>query len=139
MAYRIRTECPFAYALGILGDKWTVLILREMFKHHKMQFNEFLEVEEGISSNILANRLKKMEEAKLITKTRNPNSRREWIYRPTEKALDLIPVLAELILWSGKYDPFTGVTKQHVEAITKDRVQFSENWKQQIREKFQNK
>ena len=81
--------------------------------------------------------LKKMEETKLITKSRNPKSKREWIYRPTEKALDLIPALAELILWSGKYDPFTGVTKKHVDAITGDRDQFSENWKQQIRENMQ--
>ena len=129
MDYKKRTGCPFSFSMATFGDKWTLLILREMIIGHKQYYAQFKDMEEGISTNILADRLKEMELRRLITKRKDPDNKVRWIYRPTEKALDLIPMFFEMALWSAKYDPYTGVTKQHVEAFTEHRAQTVAEWR----------
>jgi len=127
--YKKNTGCPFSFSMASFGDKWTILILREIIAIHHRYYDEFMQMAEGISTNILADRLKDMEKQKLITRRRDTKNKRRWIYEPTDKALDLIPVLLELAIWSGKYDPDTGVTQAHIEAYTQRRAKTLKEWR----------
>jgi DNA-binding HxlR family transcriptional regulator len=116
-----RSDCSISYALDYLGDKWTLLVLRDLLFHGKRHFRDFLASEEKIASNILAHRLKQLAAAGLVTRRPDPDSRRSLVYEPTDKAADLIPALLELTRWSGKYDPHTRVTSKLARRITEDR------------------
>ncbi|MGY8814601.1 MAG: winged helix-turn-helix transcriptional regulator [Gammaproteobacteria bacterium] len=129
MGYKIRSGCPVSFSMSSFGDKWSLLILREVIIRHKKYYDDILAMEEGISTNILADRLKDMEKLKLITKRNDPENKRRWIYEPTEKSLDLIPTFFELILWAGKHDPKTSVTSSHVDSFTKKRSQTIKQWR----------
>lgn len=112
MTNRIPVEgsaCPITSALDIIGDKWSLLIVRDIVFKRKHHYREFLTSPEKISTNILANRLKTMEETGLLEKTKDPDNLSKFIYRLTEKGKDLIPIILELVRWSQKYDPQPGV------------------------------
>ena len=129
MQYKQYTGCPFSFSTASFGDKWTILILREILVMHKCYYDEFLQIAEGISTNILADRLKEMEKKQLITRRKDPENLRRWIYEPTEKSLDLIPVLFEFAIWAAKYDPKTEVKPRHIEAFTKNRKKTIKEWR----------
>jgi len=116
-----RSGCTIAYALDYLGDKWTLLVLRDLLFQRKRRFSDFLASEEGIASNILAQRLKRLEAAEMVTRSPDPDNRRSVIYEPTQKAADLIPALLELSRWSGKYDPQTRMPAKMARRIAEDR------------------
>jgi len=116
-----RSDCSISYALDYLGDKWTLLVLRDLLFAGKRHFRDFLTSGENIASNILTQRLKRLEAAGMVTRRPDPESRRSVIYEPTEKAADLIPALLELTRWSGKYDPHTRVTPKLARRIAEDR------------------
>lgn len=116
-----RSDCAVSYALDYLGDKWTLLVLRDLLFHGKRHFRDFLASEENIASNILSHRLKQLEASGLVTRRPDPDSRRSLVYEPTDKAADLIPALLELTRWSGKYDPHTRVTAKMARRIAEDR------------------
>ncbi|MEJ8569126.1 winged helix-turn-helix transcriptional regulator [Elongatibacter sediminis] len=124
MAPQRRSDCPLAFALDAIGDRWSLLVLRDILLHGKRHYEEFLESGEGISTNILADRLKRLARQGLLSKERDADNRRRYIYRPTEKALDLLPVIVEMVLWSARYDPDTGVTPDVVERLRDDRAGF---------------
>jgi DNA-binding HxlR family transcriptional regulator len=109
-----RSDCPISYALELFGDKWTLLIIRDLLFKPKRRYREFAESGERIATNILAERLAKLEAWELITKEPDPGNGRQFIYRVTEKALDLAPVLVEMIVWAAKYDPDTAADKEFV-------------------------
>lgn len=123
MNYKNRNGCPIAFSMESFGDKWTLLILREIILFNKKYYDELIAMQEGISTNILADRLKDMERRRFITRIKDAENKRRWIYKPTEKALDLIPMILELAIWSAKYDPYTEVTKKHIRAFTHNRQQ----------------
>jgi DNA-binding HxlR family transcriptional regulator len=100
-----RSGCPVSRALEAIGDRWSLLILRDVILWDKRRYQEFLESEEGISTNILADRLARLERQGLISKSNDPDDRRQFVYTPTEKGLDLLPVVFEMARWSLKYDP----------------------------------
>jgi DNA-binding HxlR family transcriptional regulator len=116
-----RSTCPIAYALDFVGDKWTLIVLRDLIMARKRYFQELLAGNEGIATNILANRLKLLEAAGLVTRRVDPAEARRIIYAPTEKALDLLPVLIELMRWSTKYDPKSAAPKHLVRRLARDR------------------
>ncbi len=116
------TGCPIAFAAEAFGDKWTLLILREVLLFKKKHFDELLSMREGIASNILASRLKGMEASGLLVKQEDPANGRRVIYSPTEKALDLLPACVELILWASKHDPETGVPADMLARIRRNRA-----------------
>lgn len=97
---RPRSKCPIACSLDILGDKWTMLVLRDLMQGHTL-FGEFERAPEGISSNILAERLQRLENSGLIERTRG--NRRRFTYRLTPKGRDLRPVLLELVEWGNSH------------------------------------
>ncbi len=100
----LRSHCPINFGLEAFGDKWSLLILRDIIFRGKNAYGEFLKSEEKIATNILAARLVKLEEVGILKKHNNPEDARKDIYFLTEKGLDLIPLLFEMILWSAKYD-----------------------------------
>jgi len=114
--------CPIAFASEAFGDKWTLLILREVLIFGKKYFDEILAMREGIATNILAARLKEMECSDLLVKREDPANGRRFIYAPTEKALDLIPACVELILWASKHDPATAVPARQIELMRRSRA-----------------
>jgi DNA-binding HxlR family transcriptional regulator len=89
----------------IVGDKWSLLILRDIIFDKKRYFNEFRASEEKIASNILADRLVMLEREGLISKKGDPDHKQKVIYSLTEKSIDLLPVLVESMIWSLKYEP----------------------------------
>ena len=102
MAYTFRSKCPLSSALDVMGDKWSLLIIRDMLFEHKKTFKDFSCSEEGIATNILSDMLSKLEEFGIISKGKLPDNKKTNIYRLTEKGLELMPVLLELLLWSDK-------------------------------------
>lgn len=95
------------YVLEILGDKWSFLVIRDMLFKGCCQYKEFIESDEGMATNILASRLKKLTQHGLITQCKDPNNGRQKLYHLTEKGLDLIPSILHLVKWSGNHDEKT--------------------------------
>ena len=100
-----RSSCPVSCALDILGDKWTLLVIRDILFMRKQYFQDFLESPEKIASNILSDRLKKLEECNIVLRQRDPGNARRIIYSLTDKGLDLSPAILELLHWGAKHDP----------------------------------
>jgi DNA-binding HxlR family transcriptional regulator len=99
-----RSGCPISIALETLGDSWTLLIVRDLMFKGRQTFKDFLDAEEGIASNILTERLQRLECASIVVKQRDTEDARRFIYRLTEKGMALAPVLVELVLWSARFE-----------------------------------
>ena len=118
-----RSDCPISFALETFGDMWSLLIARDIIYFGKKTYGEFLESDEGIATNILADRLKKLETCGIITTEREPLDRRKLIYRLTAKGIDLAPVLMELVVWAARYED-TGAPPAFIRKMQKNREQF---------------
>ena len=116
-----RSGCPISFSLDLLGDKWTLLVLRDLVFMRKRHFRDFLDSPEGIATNILTRRLRTLECAEIITRRPDPDNARQVIYELTAKGLDLIPVLLDLIIWGARYDPETGVPREFLARALVDR------------------
>ena len=116
-----RSDCPITYALDFIGDKWTLVVLRDLIIVRKRQFRDFLASDEKIASNILSSRLKLLEAAGMVTRRGDPEHARHVIYEPTEKGFDLLPTMLEMVLWSAKYDSRTAAPPAIVRRIAKNR------------------
>lgn len=99
-----RSGCPVSISLEILGDRWSLLIIRDLMVRAYRTYGEFLEAGEGIATNILADRLKKLEAANIITAETTHADGRKIHYRLTEKGIDLAPVLLDLLLWGARHE-----------------------------------
>jgi DNA-binding HxlR family transcriptional regulator len=115
-----QSGCPIAFALDIFGDRWSLLILRDLIFKGKQRYKDFLSSEEAISTNILADRLMRLEEHGLISKQDDQTNKKQFLYAPTEKGLELIPVLLEIVRWSAKHDPKTAAPKEFLNRLKKD-------------------
>src|SRR3954469_1487910 len=92
----MHNTCPINASLLILGDRWSLLIVRDLLFAGYRTFNEFLRSAPGVATNILADRIKGLLEAGILTKAADPEDGRKWIYSLTRKGVDLAPVLLEL-------------------------------------------
>ena len=99
-----RSGCPISIALELLGDAWSLLIVRDLMFKDRRTYNDFLTGGEGIASNILADRLRKLETAGVIEKRLDPGDGRRFVYRLSPKGMDLGPVLVELVIWSARHE-----------------------------------
>jgi DNA-binding HxlR family transcriptional regulator len=99
-----RSTCPINASLELLGDRWSLLIVRDLLFAGLQSYKDFLSGEEGIATNILANRLASLQEAGLITSVRAPEDGRKLVYRLTTKGFDLAPALLELGRWAIKHE-----------------------------------
>jgi DNA-binding HxlR family transcriptional regulator len=129
-----RSDCPINFALETFGDTWSLLIIRDIVYFGKQTYGEFLASEEGIATNILANRLARLEQQGILTKLPHPTDVRKERYVLTEKGLDLIPVLAEIANWSAEHDPETGAPPAWIALMKAER----EKMLQLIRETVRN-
>jgi DNA-binding HxlR family transcriptional regulator len=103
-----RSGCPINLTLEILGDRWSLLIIRDIIFCNRRHFRELLQKsEEGIASNILAVRLKRLIEQGIITRASDPSHKQKGIYSLTEQGIELVPVLAQMAGWGRKYLPVT--------------------------------
>ena len=102
MEYKFRSECPITSALDILGDKWILVLIKLMLIQDKKTFKDFTESDEAIATNILASKLKYMEEVGIITKIQLPDNKKTNLYLLTEKGLALTPIIVELSIWSDE-------------------------------------
>lgn len=116
-----RSECPISCSLDIWGDKWSLLIIRDLINHKKCTYGDFLKSGEGIATNILASRLQLLEENELIEKLNHPESKAKVLYQLTYKGIDLLPILVEIHLWAEKYFDIPKDLKERLKAVKKDK------------------
>ena len=119
---RWRSGCPLNASVEVLGDRWSLLIIRDMMLRGYTTFKEFMESDERIATNILADRLRKLESHGIILSKQNPLDGRKQIYLLTSKGIDLAPVLTEMVLWAAAHEE-TG-NKALVQIMQKDKAQF---------------
>ena len=117
-----RSGCPLNASVEILGDRWSLLIIRDMMLRGFRTYKEFLESYEGIATNILADRLQNLIVHGIITAERDSSDGRKLIYSLTSKGIDLAPVLTEMVLWAAQHED-TG-NQPLVQLIQKDKQQF---------------
>jgi DNA-binding HxlR family transcriptional regulator len=99
-----RSGCPLNASVEMLGDRWSLLILRDMMLRGYSTFSEFLHSDEKIATNILSDRLRRLECYGIISSQQDPADRRKMIYALTAKGIDLAPVLAEMVLWAARHE-----------------------------------
>lgn len=116
-----RSDCPISTALDIFGDKWSLLIIRDLMFKHKNTFGDFLSSEEKIATNILTDRLSLLERARIISRHKHPESKAKVLYKLTKKGIDLVPVLVEIIAWSEKHERVHPMAKDFAAQLRKDK------------------
>ncbi|MBC8240292.1 MAG: helix-turn-helix transcriptional regulator [Alphaproteobacteria bacterium] len=119
-----QTGCPITFGLDTFGDRWSLLVIRDIMLQGKKTYSEFLEADEGISTNILADRLKHLETEGIIEKSRDPENYKSYLYALTEKGRDLAPIVLEIVAWSGKHDQRSCASRGILTKMTKDRTGF---------------
>ena len=98
-----RSTCPVNFALETFGDVWSLLVIRDIIRYKKSTYGEFLESDEKISTNILADRLSRLVQVGILKKIPDKNDGRKDVYKLTQKGIDLYPMMLEIILWGVKY------------------------------------
>ena len=116
-----RSHCPINFSVEIFGDRWTLLVLRDLLLRGCRHFRELLEGGEAIASNILTERLKRLEQHGIITRRTDPDDGRQFIYEPTDKGVALVPVLLEIAHWGATHDPDTLAPAEFVRKFRGDR------------------
>lgn len=116
-----RSDCPVSYALDFFGDKWTFLIIRDLMFEGKKFYKDFANSKEGIATNILSDRLKRLENIGVIESKVYEKLKTKKEYSLTQKGKDLVPVLVEIMAWSAKYDEHLNVPVGFVEKVKNSR------------------
>ena len=119
-----KSDCPIHYALEIFGDRWSLLIIRDLMFKGKKTYGDFLASEEKIATNILGDRLKMLEMKGLIKSKQDKENKSKFNYALTEKGIDLVPVILEIIKWSAKHDKKSVAPKEFVDRVANDRENF---------------
>lgn len=117
----IRSDCPISCSLDVFGDKWSLLIIRDIMLRGKFSYSEFLGSEEKIATNILVNRLSVLEAENILSKEVSPNNKSKFIYNLTQKGADLLPIVIEMMDWGAKYNS-NCPRKELGKKIKKDKI-----------------
>jgi len=120
-ALKKRSDCPISCSLDVWGDKWSLLIVRDLMFSKQCTYGDFLKSEEKIATNILASRLLMLEENGIITKQNHPDSKAKVLYKLTRKGIDLLPVLIEINLWAEKYSDIPETQKLILKEVKKNK------------------
>jgi DNA-binding HxlR family transcriptional regulator len=139
MPQDFRCNCPFTSALDILGDKWILVIVKQMLIEGKSTFKDFMESEESIATNILSTKLKLLEEVGIVVKTKQTDNKKVNLYLLTEKGLALTPILIELANWSDGHlrDLHPNIVDgKSMELLRNDKATFTKNIVQGYRTKL---
>lgn len=119
-----RSNCPVSSTLDVFGDKWSLLIIRDLMFFNSCTYGDFQKSEEKIATNILASRLKTLEENGIIEKTSHPDSKAKVLYKLTQKGIDLLPILVEINLWGEKYFEVSPEIKSFLKEIKENKEAF---------------
>lgn len=119
-----RSDCPISSSLDVWGDKWSLLIVRDLMFSKQCTYGDFLKSDEKIATNILASRLLMLEQNGIITKQDHPDSKAKVLYKLTEKGIDLMPLLIEINLWAEKYSVIPESQAMILKEVKKDKAGF---------------
>lgn len=119
-----RSGCPVSSSLDLWGDKWSLLLIRDLMYAKSCTYGDFLKSDEKIATNILASRLETLEETGIISKSGHPESKSKVLYKLTQKGIDLLPVLMEIYLWGEKYFELSEQHKAFLAEVKKDKEGF---------------
>ncbi len=119
---RRRSGCPVSISLEEIGDRWSLLIIRDLMVRGYHTFKQFQESGEGIATNVLAGRLQRLRKAGVVSVEADPQDRRKLNYRLTEKGIDLAPVVLELLIWGANHEE-TGAPCDVIARMAQNREQ----------------
>jgi DNA-binding HxlR family transcriptional regulator len=117
------STCPVSFALEIFGDRWTLLVLRDILLESLYTYKDILAANKGMATSVLADRLKRLQRRGLISKARDASDARQFIYRPTKLGVSVIPMLVEMIVWGAKHGNGTA-DSSFIRRLNTDR----DNW-----------
>lgn len=140
MPQEFRCNCPFTSALDVIGDKWMLVIVKQMLIEGKETFKDFTESDEAIATNILSSKLKLLEEAGIIIKTKRPDNKKTSLYLLTDMGLALTPLLVELATWSDSYLRNVHPTLENgvaMELLRSDKAGFAKELEKNYRKKLE--
>ena len=129
-----RSDCPISSSLDIFGDRWSLLLVRDLMLHKTRTYGDFAKSEEKIATNILANRLQVLEENGIIVKLPYPDNKVKGLYQLSQKGVDLVPALIEIALWGGKYVTGTEETSPFLREVKKNKTKFLKNIMDKLQE-----
>ncbi len=133
-----RSNCPISCSLEIWGDKWSLLIVRDLMFTKQCTYGYFLKSDEKIATNILASRLQTLEENGIITKSVHPDSKAKVLYKLTQKGIDLLPLMIEINLWAEKYYDLPADRNAMLKEVKKDKEKFIETATNDLKKKASN-
>ncbi|MEN2399273.1 helix-turn-helix domain-containing protein [Flavobacterium sp. MC2016-06] len=122
-----RSDCPVSYSLEAFGDKWSLLIVRDLLMKKECTYGDFAKADEKIATNILAARLISLEENGIILKLEHPESKAKVLYRLTQKGIDLVPVIVEINLWAAKYTDIPECRMELLAEMKNNKEEFIKN------------
>jgi len=129
-----RSDCPISCSLDVFGDKWSLLIIRDIMLRGKASYSEFLTSEEKIATNILVNRLSVLEAENILLKEVSPVNKSKFVYSLTQKGIDLLPIVIEIMDWGAKYN-VNCPRKELGKKIKEDKAGVIKELSQLLREK----
>lgn len=116
-----RSNCPISCSLDIWGDKWSLLIVRDLIFFKERTYGDFLKSDEKIATNILATRLQMLEENGIVSKSDHPESKAKVLYKLTSKGIDLLPLMIEINVWADKYLAIPDEQRKILKEIKKNK------------------
>ena len=119
-----RSDCPVSCSLDVWGDKWSLLIIRDLMYAKQCTYGDFLKSAEGIATNILASRLLTLEENGVIEKLSHPDSKAKVLYKLTQKGIDLMPLFIEIGIWAEKYYDINKDRKAELKEVKKNKEEY---------------
>jgi DNA-binding HxlR family transcriptional regulator len=130
-----RSGCPINLSLEVFGDKWSLIVIRDMMFGNRRHFNVLLAgSDEGIASNVLADRLQRLTELGMITRAADPSHKQKVIYSLTEPAIQLVPVLAQLGAWGRRHLPVSRELSVRAEVLERGGPEFWDRFMDELRE-----
>lgn len=128
-----RSDCPISSSLDIWGDKWSLLIVRDLIFSMQCTYGDFLKSEEKIATNILATRLQMLESNGIITKLNHPDSKAKVLYQLTQKGIDLLPIMIEIHLWADKYSTIPPERNAIIKELKNNKEAFIKSYTKQLK------
>ena len=118
---KLKSHCPVNYGLEHFGDRWSLLVIRDLMFKGKRHYNEFFESEEKVSTSVLGDRLKSLEESGIIMKGQDNVKKSRIKYSLTKKGISLLPLMIEIIVWSGEFDKNTAAGQDFLDKAKKEK------------------
>ena len=129
----MRSHCPVNYVLEQFGDRWSLLIIRDLMFKGKRHYNEFFESDEKVSTSVLGDRLKMLEESGIISKGKDDVKKSRIKYSLTKKGIDILPIMVDIIIWSGFYDEKTEASNDFLALATERRDDLLSSIKEKLK------